>query len=60
MKEFCNKQSQELSISEFGSYDLKIINTQLKAQIGRGIWNDDAFFPVIHEIDNTFQSTLND
>ena len=60
LKEFCNKQSQELSISEFGSYDLKIINTQLKAQIGRGIWNDDAFFPVIHEIDNTFQSTLND
>jgi len=43
----------------FDSYDLKIVKTQLKAQIGRNIWNDEAFFPIIHEIDNTFQRALN-
>tara|TARA_B110000977_G_scaffold24803_1_gene30337 strand:- start:1931 stop:3496 length:1566 start_codon:yes stop_codon:yes gene_type:complete len=58
LKAFCKKQDQKLSVNEFNSYDLEIINTQLKAQIGRGIWNDDAFFPVIHKIDNTFQRAL--
>lgn len=58
LKAFCEKQNQKLSVNEFNSYDLQIIKTQLKAQIGRGIWNDDAFFPVIHEIDNAFQRAL--
>jgi len=58
LKAFCKKQDQKLSVNEFNSYDLEIINTQLKAQMGRGIWNDDAFFPVIHKIDNTFQRAL--
>jgi carboxyl-terminal processing protease len=58
LKAFCKKQDQKLSVNEFNNYDLQVINTQLKAQIGRGIWNDEAFFPVIHEIDNTFQRAL--
>ena len=44
-----------MPIDEFSDYDTKIIKTQLKAHIAGNIWNDDGFFPIIHEIDYTFQ-----
>ena len=59
LQKYCEKQGQKFSVEMFDSYDLKIVKTQLKAQIGRNIWNDEAFFPIIHEIDNTFQRALN-
>jgi hypothetical protein len=44
-----------MPINEFSAYDTKIITSQLKAHIARNIWSDDGFFPIIHEIDYTFQ-----
>ena len=38
--------------------DKKIISTQLKAYIARNIWNDAGFYPVIHQIDETFQEAI--
>ena len=38
--------------------DKKIISTQLKAFIARNIWNDAGFYPVIHQIDKTFQEAI--
>ena len=59
LKLYCEKQKQQFELNNFNNNDLKILKTQLKAQVGRNIWNDDAFFPVINEIDNTFQRALN-
>lgn len=52
---FCEKSDVKMPIDEFSDYDTKIVNAQLKAHIARNIWNDDGFFPIIHEIDYTFQ-----
>jgi hypothetical protein len=48
----------EIPLQEFTVEDIKILSTQIKALIGRNIWNDDAFFPVIHQIDDTFQKAI--
>jgi len=58
LKDFCEKENISLDINDFDTYDQKIIQTQLKAFIGRNIWNDDAFFPIMHEIDETFQEAI--
>lgn len=55
---FCDNNDVKLLLDDFSTNDLKIISAQLKAYIARNIWNDDGFFPVIHEIDNTFQRAL--
>jgi len=52
---YCKKSDVEMPIEEFTDYDTKIVKSQLKAHIARNIWNDDGFFPIIHEIDYTFQ-----
>jgi len=35
-------------------YSENIIKTRIKAQIARHVWNNDGFYPIIHQIDNTF------
>lgn len=55
LSDYCETSGVEMPIDEFSDYDTKIIQTQLKAHIARNIWNDDGFFPIIHEIDYTFQ-----
>ena len=35
-----------------------IIMFQLKAFIARHIWNNEGYYPIIHNIDNTFQKAL--
>lgn len=55
LSDYCETSGVEMPIDEFSVYDTKIIQTQLKAHIARNIWNDDGFFPIIHEIDYTFQ-----
>jgi len=55
LSDYCETSGVEIPIDEFSDYDTKIIQTQLKAHIARNIWNDDGFFPIIHEIDYTFQ-----
>ena len=52
---FCQQNEVLMPIDEFTTYDVRIIKTQLKAYIARGIWNDEGFFPTIHKIDLTFQ-----
>ncbi|MBL6872656.1 MAG: S41 family peptidase [Flavobacteriales bacterium] len=52
---YCKASDVDMPINEFSDYDTKIITSQLKAHIARNIWNDDGFFPIIHEIDYTFQ-----
>ena len=32
-----------MPIDEFTTYDVRIVKTQLKAYIARGIWNDEGF-----------------
>lgn len=36
----------------------KIINTQVKALIARNILDNNGFYPIIHQIDNTFTETV--
>ena len=54
----CAKAGVELQMSEWTLEDKKIISTQLKAFIARNIWNDAGFYPVIHQIDKTFQKAI--
>ena len=58
LKAYCKTENVDFPVREFDTYDLKIIRTQLKAFIGRTIWNDEAFFPIMHQIDNTFQGAI--
>ena len=55
---FSSSEGVEVPLQEFTEEDIKILSTQLKALIGRNIWNDDAFFPVIHQIDDAFQKAI--
>jgi len=55
LSNYCSSSNIEIPVKDLTDYDKKIISTQLKAYIARTIWNDDGFFPVIHEIDYTFQ-----
>lgn len=36
----------------------KLLRTQLKALIGRNIWSNEGFYPVINSIDNTFKKAV--
>ena len=54
----CSEAGLELLIDEWTMKDKKIISTQLKAFIARNIWNDAGFYPVIHQIDETFQEAI--
>lgn len=36
----------------------EILSIQLNAMIGRNIFNDDGFYPVIHQLDTTFNTAL--
>jgi carboxyl-terminal processing protease len=55
LSNYCRTSNIDMPVNEFSTYDTKIITSQLKAYIARNIWNDDGFFPIIHEIDYTFQ-----
>ena len=35
-----------------------IIKTMLKAYIGRNLYSNEAFYPTIHKIDNTFNKAI--
>ena len=54
----CAEAGIELEINELTLKDKKIISTQLKAFIARNIWNDFGFYPIIHQIDGTFQEAI--
>ncbi len=54
----CAEAGVELHMIEWTMEDRKMINTQLKAFIARNIWNDAGFYPVIHQIDETFQEAI--
>lgn len=55
---YCKKEGLTLSLSELNEADLQLLHTQLKAFIARSVWNDAGFYPVIHEIDDTFQKAV--
>lgn len=55
---FCNKEGVTLSLNELNNTDRQLLHTQLKAFIARSVWNDVGFYPVIHEIDDTFQKAI--
>lgn len=54
----CNEKGVTLAISKLSKADKKILKTQLKAFIARNIWSDAGFYPIIHQIDNTFQEAI--
>ncbi len=54
----CKDANVELNMAQWTMKDKKIISTQLKAFIARNIWNDTGFYPVIHQIDETFQAAI--
>ncbi len=54
----CAEAGVDLKMHEWTMQDKKIISTQLKAFIARNIWNDAGFYPVIHQIDKTFQEAI--
>ena len=54
----CKEAGIDLKMHEWTVEDKKIISTQLKAYIARNIWNDAGFYPVIHQIDETFQEAI--
>ena len=54
----CEEAGVDLKMYEWTLEDKKIISTQLKAFIARNIWNDAGFYPVIHQIDETFQEAI--
>lgn len=54
----CSEAGVDLKMQEWTMEDRKIISTQLKAFIARNIWNDVGFYPVIHQIDETFQKAI--
>lgn len=54
----CREHNIQLDLNEWSVDDRKILETQLKAFIARNIWNDDGFYPIINQIDNTFQETI--
>ena len=54
----CEDAGVDLKMYEWTLEDKKIISTQLKAFIARNIWNDAGFYPVIHQIDETFQEAI--
>lgn len=54
----CAEAGVDLKMHEWTMEDRKIISTQLKAFIARNIWNDAGFYPVIHQIDETFQEAI--
>lgn len=54
----CTEAGVDLKMHEWTLEDKKFISTQLKAYIARNIWNDVGFYPVIHQIDETFQEAI--
>ena len=54
----CFEAGVDLKMEEWTIKDRKIISTQLKAFIARNIWNDAGFYPVIHQLDETFQEAI--
>ncbi len=54
----CSEAGVDLNMEEWTIKDRKIITTQLKAFIARNIWNDAGFYPVIHQLDETFQEAI--
>jgi len=54
----CLEAGVDLKMHEWTMQDKKIISTQLKAFIARNIWNDAGFYPVLHQIDETFQEAI--
>ncbi|MFW6224122.1 MAG: S41 family peptidase [Bacteroidota bacterium] len=56
-RSFARQNGIKASNSEFAAAD-KVIRTRLKAFIGRNIFDDKAFYPVIHNIDAEFQRAL--
>jgi len=54
----CAESGVDLKMHEWTIEDKKIISTQLKGFIARNIWNDAGFYPVIHQIDETFQEGI--
>ena len=54
----CTEAGVDLKMHEWTLDDKKFISTQLKAYIARNIWNDVGFYPVIHQIDETFQEAI--
>ena len=56
--EKCKKEGVNLIVNDLNINDLEILETQLKAFIARNIWNDDGFYPIINQIDNTFKEAI--
>lgn len=54
----CSEAGVDLKMEEWTIKDRKIISIQLKAFIARNIWNDAGFYPVIHQLDETFQEAI--
>ena len=54
----CREAGVDLKMNTWDMEDKKFVHTQLKAYIARNIWNDAGFYPIIHQIDNTFQEAI--
>ena len=58
LAEKCQEAGVDLKMNTWDMEDKKIVHTQLKAYIARNIWNDAGFYPIIQQIDNTFQEAI--
>ncbi len=54
---FAEKEGVKLNKGEF-KHSRKYIKTNLKAMIGRVLFNDEGFYPTIHQIDNELQKAI--
>ncbi|MCS7073927.1 MAG: S41 family peptidase, partial [Bacteroidia bacterium] len=57
-KAFAAEKSVPLVEKDFKTSQ-KIIELQIKAFIGRTVFNNDGFYPTLHKADNTFQKAYN-
>lgn len=57
IKDLAKKKEIELNIEQYEK-DLKFIKSLAKALIGRNIWGNEGYYPVIHKEDEQFKKAL--
>jgi carboxyl-terminal processing protease len=55
---YCQQEKVDMYYAALSASDKELLQLQLKAFIARNIWNDAGFYPVIHQLDETFQAVL--
>ena len=60
MQQFANyaQQAGVVFIKEDYLISKEVIKKELKAHIARNIWSERGFYPIYHDIDETFKQSL--